>query len=153
MKKIIMLLALCFFLYPLCAGAETGKYKGAEKCANCHEKIYGMWQQTKHATTFDRLSPAEKKDPGCIKCHTTNNSPDVPGVQCEACHGAGGCLTSAFFQKKENRKAPADVQRKIKIESGLLTGEANCIRCHNSDSPHYKGFDFKKAFEQIKHIK
>ena len=67
MKKIIMLLALCLFLYPLYAGAEPGKYKGAETCANCHGKIYGMWQQTKHATTFDRLSPAEKKDPGCIK--------------------------------------------------------------------------------------
>ena len=152
MKKII-LLSLYFLLFPLCAMAEPGKYKGAETCADCHGKIHETWQQSKHAKAFESLTPAEKNDPACIRCHTTGNSLGIPGVQCEACHGAGGCLTSPLFLDKANRKAPPDIKRKIKTESGLITGEANCRRCHNSDSPHYKGFDFNKAFELIKHAK
>lgn len=151
MKKIVLFLIVSFFAASSVASAAPGTYKGAKKCAMCHEKIYGAWQQTKHAKAFDSLSPTEKKDPACIRCHATNSNPDVPGVQCEACHGAGGCLASPFFLNDENRNASPDVQRKVKVESGLLTGEKNCLQCHNSDSPHYKGFDFNKAFEQIKH--
>jgi hypothetical protein len=30
-------------------------------------------------------------------------------------------------------------------------GEATCKRCHNSDSPTFKGFDYATAMKKISH--
>ncbi len=108
---IYLILALLLFGIPFIAYTYAAEeYVGAKKCKLCHLKIYKSWGQTKHATAFDVLSPgknedAKKKasldpqkdytsDAKFIECHTTGNNADFPGIQCEACHGAGKKFTS-----------------------------------------------------------
>ncbi len=154
MKKLIMLSVLLLS----CSSADkaTGEeitYKGVKKCKTCHIKIYKSWKETKHAKAFDQLKGEEKKDPKCIECHTTNNDVKLPGVQCEACHGAGGKFSSAKIMNKKKFKANPELQKKLAIEAGLIItpDEKLCKKCHNERSPHYEGFDFKKRYEEIKH--
>jgi hypothetical protein len=154
MKKIIMLSV--FLLSCSSANQATGEeveYKGVKKCKTCHIKVYKTWKDTKHAMAFDRLNEAEKKDPKCIECHTTNKDVNLPGVQCEACHGAGGAFSSAKIMNKKKFKADPEGQKKLALEAGLVVApdEKNCLQCHNERSPHYEGFDFKKRYEEIKH--
>ena len=134
---------------------DEAAYKGVKKCKVCHIKIYKTWKETKHATTFDRLNEKEKKDPKCYECHTTDNDTNLPGIQCEACHGPGSKFSSARIMNKKKYKDNPEVQRKLAIEAGLVIApdEKNCTQCHNERSPHYKGFDFKARYEEIKHKK
>ena len=54
---------------------------------------------------------------------------------------------------KKKYKANPEVQRKMALEAGLIitTDEQTCKKCHNENSPHYKGFDFKVRYEEVKH--
>jgi hypothetical protein len=154
MKKILV---LAVFLLSCSSAdrvtAEDVAYKGVKKCKTCHIKVYKTWLETKHATAFDRLNDAEKKDPKCIECHTTNKDVNLPGVQCEACHGAGGAFSSAKIMNKKKFKADPEKQKKMALEAGLVVDpdENNCKQCHNERSPHFEGFDFKARYEEIKH--
>jgi len=156
MKKVVL------FSVFLLACSATGKvnggeanHKGIKKCKTCHIKIYKTWQQTKHATAFDRLNEKEKQDPKCIECHTTGKDVNLPGIQCEACHGPGSEFSSALIMNKKKFKANPEKQKKMAIEAGLVVApdENNCKQCHNEKSPHYQGFDFKARYEEIKHKK
>ena len=123
-------------------------YVGVAKCKMCHMLYFKAWAATPHATAFDRLKPANKEDknPKCIKCHTTGfgtggyegakTAPDFKGVQCEACHGAG-----ADYMKIPIMKDPAKAKA-----AGLVypMSESVCVKCHNKESPNFKGFDYAK---------
>jgi hypothetical protein len=154
MKRAILFLAglgICFFAGS--ARGEEAAYVGVKKCKTCHIKVYQTWKQTKHAGAFDKLNEQEKQDPKCFECHTTNKDVSLPGVQCEACHGAGCTFSSATIMNKKKYEADPEGQRKLAIEAGLIIqpNEASCKKCHNERSPHYKPFDFKKRYEEIKH--
>ena len=42
--------------------------------------------------------------------------------------------------------------REEAIANGLLIpDESTCVKCHNSEAPTFKGFDFKEKWEKIKH--
>ena len=151
MIRLFVFLVCCF-----AAGnaiADEATYKGAKKCKVCHIKIYKTWKVTKHATAFDRLSEKEKQDPKCIECHTTGNDIKFPGVQCEACHAPGSKFTSAKIMNRKKFKANHDRQEKLAIEAGLIIApdEQSCKQCHNENCQHYKDFDFKARYEEIKH--
>jgi hypothetical protein len=154
MRKAILLLVVLV----CCASAkqvmgEEAAYVGVKKCKTCHIKVYQTWKETKHAIAFDKLNEQEKQDPKCIECHTTNKDVNLPGVQCEDCHGAGSKFSSATIMNKKKFEADPEGQRKMAIEAGLVIApnEATCKKCHNERSPHYKGFDFKARYEEIKH--
>ncbi|HQH73102.1 MAG TPA: multiheme c-type cytochrome, partial [bacterium] len=56
--------------------ADKIAFVGASKCKMCHNlKKFGMfyddWMQEKHAKAMDVLKDEEKKNPECLKCHTT----------------------------------------------------------------------------------
>ena len=82
-----------------------------ERCGECHEAEFEVWEQTPHATGFDTLHTTdrakevyqalgirlikrgtEEETPACLGCHYT---PEVrrgtvraaAGVTCESCHG------------------------------------------------------------------
>lgn len=172
MKKFLLylLLGLALFGLPLIVYTSE-EYFGARKCKVCHIKIYKTWKDTAHAKAFDDLSPgvkaeAKKKagldtnkdyttDASCIKCHTTGNSIQFPGIQCEACHESGKRYTSAKIMNKKKWKANPEKQRKLALEAGLVVkpDEKNCKGCHNEKSPTYKPFDFAERYEEIKHKK
>lgn len=88
---------------------------GHQKCVDCHTSEYKTWQKSHHATaTFDMLRSGEYAEQSqefaeeldiplrdiarssvCIRCHATPQIVDgrqkvLPGVSCEACHGAAG---------------------------------------------------------------
>jgi hypothetical protein len=154
MKKIML---LCVLLLA-CSTAndvngDEATYLGTKKCKVCHIKIYKSWKETKHAKTFNRLNEKEKQDPKCYECHTTGKDVNFPDIQCEACHGPGSKYTSAKIMNKKKFKADPEKQLKLALEAGLIQApdENNCIQCHNKNSPHFQGFDFKARYEEINH--
>jgi len=132
---------------------EEATYVGVKKCKTCHIKVYQTWKETKHALAFDKLSEQEKQDAKCTECHTTGKDVNFPGIQCEACHAPGSKFTSATIMNKKKYSADPEGQRKMALEAGLIIApnEASCKQCHNERSPHYKPFDFKARYEEIKH--
>lgn len=154
MRRLILFsIFLSFCFVPGYVKGQEVVHKGIKKCKTCHIKVYKTWKQTKHATAYDRLNEKEKLDPKCIECHTTNKDVNLPGIQCEACHGAGGKFSKATIMNKKKFKANPELQKKKAIEAGLIVApdEANCKQCHNDRSPHFKSFDFKARYEEIKH--
>ena len=123
-------------------------YIGVAKCKICHMPYFKAWAETPHAKAFARLNVAKKedKDPKCVKCHTTGcgtggynpakATPDFSGVQCEACHGPGADYMKMAVMK-DSAKAKA---------AGLIypVSESVCVKCHNKESPNFKGFDYAK---------
>jgi len=149
---LFFVMLLCGAWAAKCAGEEA-THVGVKKCKTCHIKVYQTWKETKHAVAFDTLNEQEKQDPKCIECHTTNKDINLPGIQCEACHGAGCKFSSATIMNKKKYEADPEGQRKMAIEAGLIIApnEESCKQCHNARSPHYKPFDFKARYEEIKH--
>jgi hypothetical protein len=154
------------------ASAADAKYVGAKGCKTCHKKEligdqYGAWENAKHSKAFEALKsdkavaiakekgiagpPSEAKE--CLKCHMTAFGADASafakkplaasdGVQCESCHGPG-----SLYKKK---KTMADHDKSV--AAGMWEpNEKTCTGCHNDESPSFAGFNYKEAFEKIKH--
>ncbi len=112
------------------------------------------------------ITTSPEKAPECLVCHVTgwgeeggyslevdvtnaravkvNN--DLARVGCESCHGPG----NAYKSKKTM----------LKLRNGEIDGKnlgynivdkANCITCHNPDSPTYKPFDYEARLKDIAH--
>jgi hypothetical protein len=77
-------------------------YVGAESCAGCHQREYGLWLETPHSSAFQTLVQAGTEAlPECFACHVTGHgdpsgyapsaggTPGLANVQCEVCHGKG----------------------------------------------------------------
>jgi len=150
------------------------KYVGSKNCRICHINEHKSWAATKMANAFESLKPgvcAEKKkaagldpakdytaDKTCLPCHTTGygraggfvdiaTTPDLAGVGCEVCHGAGGTYTAKehmSLQNKEYKKATL-------VAVGLVDKitAKQCTGCHNTNSP-FVGKDFVFDFEKMK---
>lgn len=118
---------------------------GAERCGSCHQREYQDWQQSGHALAFARLSKVQQRDATCRSCHTMDPSSEDPqllGVQCESCHGAGKMY------------APEHVMRDKELSKLLgLTAvtEETCAPCHSKDTPSIKPFVFAEKVELVKH--
>jgi len=118
------------------AVAGDAEFIGADKCKMCHKVQHASWAETAHAKAFDRLKPEEQGKAECLKCHATGDSAEMPGVQCEACHGAGsGYKSMKVMKDPEAAKA-----------AGLLKpGEAECRACHEGAPHDQKAFDYATA--------
>lgn len=160
--RTLILICLIAFLGSTNLNAQTPEYVGSNKCKMCHNKpadantpsVYAHWKDSKHAKAMEVLSAAEAADPKCTKCHATAASVNkdlvtpglkiTEGVSCESCHGPG----SLYFPNtimKDRAKA---------IEKGMtVPSEKICKTCHNAESKHYKGFDYKEMLKKITHPK
>lgn len=168
--------ALCVALgaaAPLAAEGEPG-YVGAKKCKMCHIKEYNSWVGTKMANAFEALKPgvsAEakkkanldpakdyRKDAACLGCHTTGHgkpggfvsidaTPDLVGVQCEACHGPGETYTEKAYMSLQNKA----YKKSELVAVGLVDQitKDQCVGCHNAKSP-FVGADYVFDFEARK---
>jgi len=166
MKKLSIVMACMLFLLTNVLIAQN-KYVGAAKCKGCHMakgKQYPIWSTSAHAKAFETLKgeaalkigkakgiATPSTDPKCLKCHSTAAAVEAnlnggitkeEGVSCETCHGPG----SAY-------KAPAIMRNHDAcVSNGLITpNEKLCLKCHNSESPTFKGFDFAKYSAKIAH--
>jgi cytochrome c2 len=146
------------------AEAKGHAFVGSKACKMCHQseaqgKIWDSWLASKHAKSMESLKAdkGETTNAKCLKCHTTGYGTDsgydkVPAekqdalnfgaVGCESCHGAGADYKAMSVMKN----------REQALAAGMVMPTAEtCKRCHNADSPTFKGFDFDKAYAQIAH--
>jgi hypothetical protein len=154
-KKIIFLLGMVILTIGM-VNAEDFKYIGAAKCKMCHNKAdkgaqYNQWASTPHAKAMDRLKGADATNPKCLKCHSTAAAANqaliatitvAEGVSCESCHGPGSAYKVATTMKDKT----------LAMSKGLIMpDEKVCKKCHNEESPNYKGFNFKEYSAKIAH--
>jgi hypothetical protein len=140
----------------------------------CHLKEFKSWSETKMSKAFDLLKPGERAeaktaagldpdkdyttDETCIDCHVTGygeeggftsaeETPDLVGVGCEMCHGAGGTyIESQYMSLKNKEYKKADIVAVGLVDT--ITVE-QCQRCHNTESP-FVGDDHVFDFETRK---
>jgi nitrate/TMAO reductase-like tetraheme cytochrome c subunit len=115
------------------AVAEGPTYIGVDKCKMCHKGAHTSWQGTAHAKAIERLKPEERSKAECLKCHATGGKAEMPGVQCEACHGPGSEYKSLQVMKDKAASLAAGL---------ILPDEQTCLGCH-AKAPHdLPPFDF-----------
>lgn len=154
-KKLLFLMGMGLFLLTS-VNAQDAKYIGAAKCKMCHNKAakggqYDEWSKGPHANAMSKLKGAEAKDPKCVKCHSTAASVDqslvatitvAEGVSCESCHGPGSLYKTNTIMKDQ----------KLALAKGMtLPEEKVCKKCHNAESPTFKGFNYAEAVAKISH--
>lgn len=173
-KTTLMLLTLMMMASASLAQQKTFKYTGSRACMPCHltpksGAAFKIWQESKHSKAFATLAtPAAlevakkngiadpQKADACLKCHLTAHGvaaaklaptfkPDE-GVGCEVCHGPG-----SEYKIMATMKA---------IDAGTMKGESvglirpdekTCLKCHNAESPTFKGFNFAEFSAKIAH--
>ena len=123
---------------------DTGwYYVGSSTCSTCHASQDSQWNDTAHNDAFISLfNSGQDYNKECIPCHTTgfgftggfiisDETPEMEGVQCEMCHGAGG-------EHVETQT----------VTYGIVS-EATCLKCHTTEnSPE---FDYDTYYQTIKH--
>lgn len=146
---------------------------GAPKCKSCHKSKTGdqwkIWTESAHARAYQTLATenaikiaADKglgnpqQEESCLKCHATKaflgtgvvvsgkaNYTDSEGVGCEACHGPGSDYKPGKVMNDPEAARAA----------GMLSDRSAdaCVRCHNEESPTFKGFDFEARWSEISH--
>ena len=139
------------------------EYLGSASCGECHQAQVEFWERTHMAASFAVLRPGERADskrrsnldpnadythdPRCLRCHTTGGglvggfvsfeeTPQMAGVSCEACHGPGGRYAGT-------RLSPArgafEGIRDVSGDAFHHPDDAACRRCHNEESPIARG--------------
>ena len=166
-----ILIPMVVLAFAVGSSYADNKYVGVAKCKACHsvEKMgglaYKVWEKSAHAKAFETLKTkaaeefAKKKgltkpaseSPECLKCHVAGGgtAPEVKkeeGVTCEACHGA-----ASGYLSLHNKKTPED-KEKAKAAGLVIDKEGKvCLKCHNSESPTFKGFSFAEMWKKIEH--
>jgi hypothetical protein len=170
---IMLIINVPIFLYAINGDEGKHKYVGAKLCGMCHKtdavgKQYTIWENSKHAQAYntlktedaDRIAKAKGystkaiETPECLKCHATGYNIDASlltdkfnisdGVQCETCHGPGSDYKSIKIMK----------DKKLAVDNGLIIydkPEQLCLKCHNEESPYFKGFNFNEMWPKIAH--
>jgi cytochrome c peroxidase len=154
-KKIFLMGCITIFVCTV-ALAQDFKYIGAAKCKMCHNNPekggqFKSWSESKHANSMKVLNAAEAKNPKCLKCHSTAAAAGEglietitieEGVSCESCHGPGSAYKVISIMKDRTKS----------MSKGLILAEEKvCKKCHNEESPNYKGFNFIEYSKKIAH--
>ena len=169
----LMVLVLLSSMSGIAQDKAVHKYVGVQMCAPCHKtekqgKQYDIWKGSKHAEAFHALETpsadsiarakglktAAKESPECLRCHVTGYAVEAKsvataikptdGVQCETCHGPGSNYKSLSVMK-DRQKAIAAGLTIFKDDPKL------CTKCHNAESPTFKGFKYDEYWSKIKH--
>jgi hypothetical protein len=132
------LFLLAFALQPAFA---QHTYLGAQRCGKlCHKIEFTSWSNTKHAKAWDSLTPADQAKAECVGCHVTGGKKELPGVQCEACHGPGSDFAKMAIMKDLTKAKAAGLN---------IPTEKDCVVCHNKKSPNFKGFNFAEYSKKV----
>jgi cytochrome c551/c552 len=156
--------------------AQDAQFVGNKMCVGCHMPEKKAWEKDYHAKALESLKPgvkAEAKtkgkldpnkdfttDASCLACHATGyGKPAAAGavldnVGCESCHGPGSKYRSPKIMSKALYAKDRDAAHKAAMAAGLVEpSEKLCVECHNDKSPTWKGFDYAKMIEEVKHKK
>jgi len=124
---LLMVLAVAVVaLVSVSAQAQDHEYVGAEKCKMCHKVQFASWENTVHAKATDAAKASTDREfsADCLKCHATNASEELAGVQCEACHGPGNDYKKMSIMK--------DVEA-AKANGLVIPTQETCDGCHTGD--------------------
>ncbi len=177
--RIWMLAAVALAVVSAPAMADDHAFVGSKSCKKCHLKEFKSWEQTKMAQAFETLKPgvdAEVKqelgldpqadyttDAECVSCHVTGygktggftseaDTPELAGVGCESCHGAGGTYIQDGYMTLDNK----EYKRADLVAVGMVekVGPEQCAQCHNENVPipDYS-FDFETMKDEGTHEK
>jgi hypothetical protein len=143
-------------------------FVGSRNCRKCHLKVYKSWEKTTMASAYDVLKPGQRvdvkkkagldpkkdytDDKSCLPCHTTGygqtggfvsaeKTPDLTGVGCEMCHGAGGEYTKEEHMSLKNKMYKLRDLVKVGLINPPTAGMCT-ESCHNRKSPFFQKFDF-----------
>ena len=133
-RKLIVLAIAAIALSVMTVSA--GEYITAAKCKMCHKVQFASWSEPPHAKAFDKLKPEEQSKAECLKCHATGDSADLPGVQCESCHGPGSGYKSMKIMKDQEAAIAAGL---------VLPDEALCKSCHEGAPHEVPPFNYEEA--------
>ena len=134
---LMAMLGICLVSAPVVRSEVYGDFRGWKACAECHAELTDGWLHTKHAGAYEVLKKSDQHHlPVCIRCHVVGYdvfggfideelTPELAGVQCEACHGPG-------------RLHAKDPDTPGAIQSA--PGEGVCRNCHTKEQD--SGFDF-----------
>ncbi len=133
---------------------EGQTYTGAKKCAACHFQQYMSWKKTKHAGTFLVLPEKYKKDPQCLKCHTTGygepsgfkdvaTTPALAGNTCETCHGPGSKHEEIAKPFAQTKTLTEEQEKLVRGSIWLMVPKNVCVECHQVQG-HGKRVPFDK---------
>jgi len=167
----VSLVAIFLWARPTYQHGTEISFVGPQTCTEeCHREQGKSWARTRMAQSFEALRPgvfAEQKrlvgldpdadytrEPECLSCHTTGyglvggfvsieETPDMAGVTCEACHGAGGRYVKTVMDADD----PTFETEKAR-DAGLVYPPTArvCRKCHNEDSPFIDiGYQFDYA--------
>ena len=148
---------------------QGSKYLGYNRCKGCHGKHFESWKEgMMTAEAFKALMPGERAeaklevglDPNkdytgeaeCLACHATGygqpggfvsfeETPDLAGVTCEACHGPG---ESYWLVMAKKRRTYALVEL---VDKGFLPpAQEVCDQCHTPGCPmDSDSFDYDES--------
>jgi hypothetical protein len=113
----------------------------------CHFKEYRSWKKTKHAKAWDNLPEKDRSRPECYRCHVTGydrsggylsdeETPQLRGVQCEACHGPGDVHAEVAKEEESEEKIDALIDK---------VPQNTCNECHNAHKTHE---DYEKEAQE-----
>lgn len=112
-------------------------FVGAATCSVCHPATHAAWSATLHAEALESLKGiGQGENPACLGCHTVGYgetdgyvseaaTPELVGVQCEHCHGAGG----------EHARNPGDEA----LRPPVSIAASVCGQCHQGS--HHPNFE------------
>ncbi len=118
-------------------------FAGASACGGCHPRHAEAWRGGRHAGALGLLRGADRKNPECLRCHTTGfgtpagyrpgdePNPLLAGVQCEACHGPGSLHPAAEIPRGPRGAAEAcgECHRGARGKGFHLPGALGRIGC------------------------
>jgi hypothetical protein len=160
LATLVIVIGMYYWLKPGYKHGTSAGFLGPKTCTEqCHQEQGASWAKTRMAKSFDALRPgvyAEAKrmvglDPeadyteveDCVICHSTGygmaggfvsieETPDMAGVTCEACHGAGGMYVKTVMDADDPTFNTGAAR-----EAGLIYPPTArvCRKCHNEDSP------------------
>jgi len=121
-----------------------GYYIGYSLCSICHSAQTDQWNTTDHATAFMTvIEMGNEYNSECFYCHTngygytggfvmSDTTPEMEGVQCEMCHGAG-------VEHSVSESVPFG-----------QTSESTCTaKCHNQDRD--PNFNYATYYPRVIH--
>ncbi|MBI5117862.1 cytochrome c family protein [Candidatus Poribacteria bacterium] len=152
------------------ATAADHNYIGVKGCKMCHNAPdkgaqFKAWEASKHAKAYATLASPQAKEVGkakgianpqeakeCLKCHVTGYGLDASrfeatytkeeGISCESCHGAGKDYKQVNIMKDLAKAKEAGL---------IIPDEKTCTKCHNSESPTFKSFNYQEMHKKIAH--
>jgi hypothetical protein len=131
------------------ARAAPADYVGQATCASCHATAQKAWLASAHArASSPEVLGRRAKDAACLTCHATGEGARtlLPGVQCEACHGAGAAYAAAEDVMRDRPLARALGLRDLSRDPGAV-----CARCHSGGGTRAARFDAATAWKKIAH--